>query len=153
MHFGVSDSIELDVASSLAFSTTPGSGTRHDFGDTTFGVKYRLVDEADGIPLVSLVPKVTLPTGDATRGLGNGRTRALLGIAAQKQRGSWQAYANIAYAIDNGSSNRNFWFRRRESAAEPLSAMDPRCRARASTSVAIVFSMNATKRSFRLAAD
>jgi len=122
LHFGISDRVELDVASSRAFSTLPGSGTRRGYGDTTLGVKYRLVDEADGIPMVSLVPKLTLPTGDATRGLGNGGTRALLGIAAQKQRGPWQAYANVAYAIDNGPNNRNSWF----AGAEAQRALSPR---------------------------
>ena len=110
VHWGISDGLELDVASSLAFATAPDSGRGRGYGDTTLGLKYRLVDEASGVPMVSLVPKLTFPTGNANRGLGNGGTRALLGIAAQKQRGPWQTYANLAYAIDNGPNNRNFWF-------------------------------------------
>jgi Putative MetA-pathway of phenol degradation len=110
LHWGMTDTAELDVASSLAFSATPDAATRRGYGDTSLAVKYRLVDEADDVPLISLVPKLTLATANAERSLGNGGSRFLLGAAMQKGRGPVQTYANVAYSINNGAGNRNFWF-------------------------------------------
>ncbi len=110
-HWGVRDGTELDVTSALAFSASPDAGTRRGYGDTTIGVKYRLVSESASTPLVSLVPKVTLATGSAGRGLGNGGGRLLLGVAMQKENGAgFVTYANVAYTINNGPDNRDFWF-------------------------------------------
>jgi len=110
VHVGVTDAAEVDFASALAFSTTSDTGTRHGYGDTTIGLKYMLMPETDRLPLVSLVPKVTLATGNADRGLGNGGTRVLVGVAAQKSAGTFVTYGNVAYAVNEGSGNRDFWF-------------------------------------------
>ena len=109
-HFGLSDGVEVDVAPSLAFSTTAAEGTRRGYGDTTLGLKYRLVEESDALPLVSLVPKIALATGDSDRGLGNGGSRIVLGAAAQRSRGALEVYGNAAYVANDGAGNRNFWF-------------------------------------------
>jgi hypothetical protein len=110
LHFGLSDRAELDVASWLAFSTASDGGTRRGYGDATIELKYVLVPETESMPLVSLVPKLTLATGNADRGLGNGGTRLLVGAAAQKSRGPLVTYGNVAYAVNDGPGNRNFWF-------------------------------------------
>lgn len=110
LHVGMTHAAEIDFASSLAFSTTSGSGTRRGYGDTTIGLKYMLMPETDRLPLVSLVPKVTLATGNADRGLGNGGTRVLVGVAAQKSVGTFVTYGNVAYVVNEGSGNRDFWF-------------------------------------------
>ena len=110
VHVGVTDRAEVDVAAALAVSTTPDTGTRRGYGDTTLGLKYVLVPETDAGTLVSFVPKITFATGSADRGLGNGGTRALVGVAAQKSTGSFVTYGNVAYAVNDGSGNRNFWF-------------------------------------------
>ena len=110
MHFGVLEGVELDVTTPLAFNTPSGQGTQRGYGDTSIGLKYRLIPRSDGWPLVSLVPKVTVPTGNASRGLGNGASQVDLAVAAQVSRDGFQTYANIAYWINNGSDNRNYWF-------------------------------------------
>jgi Putative MetA-pathway of phenol degradation len=109
-HWGMTDAAELDVASSVAFSTTRDAGTRRGYGDTTLALKYRLVAETQVAPTVSLVPKLTFATGSVDRGLGNGGIRLLLGVAAQKSAGSFETYGNVAYAINEGANNRNYWF-------------------------------------------
>jgi len=110
MHFGVFEGVELDVTTPLAFNMPSGQGTQRGYGDTTIGLKYRLIPMSGGWPLVSLVPKVTVPTGSASRGLGNGASQVDLAVAAQVSRAGFQTYANVAYWINNGSDNRNYWF-------------------------------------------
>ena len=109
-HFGILEGTELDLVTPLAFDTPSGSGTAHGYGDTTLGLKYRLVPESEASPLVSLVPKVTIPTGNSSRGLGNGGSQVLLAAAAQWHSGQAQTYGNAGYWINNGAGNRNYWF-------------------------------------------
>jgi hypothetical protein len=109
-HFGVLDGVELDVVPSLAFSTPVGASTQRGYGDTTLGVKWRLVKESEDFPLVSLVPKYTIATGDSRKGLGNGGSQVFLALSAQKSAGSFQTYGNAGYWINNGPGNRSYWF-------------------------------------------
>ena len=109
-HFGALDGLELDVAGALAFDTGAGAGTQWGYGDTTLGLKYRVIPESEAVPLVSLVPKLTIPTGDGDRGLGNGGSQVFLAASAQKTQGSFQTYGNAGYWINNGPNNRNYWF-------------------------------------------
>jgi hypothetical protein len=109
-HFGVLDGVELDVVPSLAFSTPAGASTQRGYGDTTLGLKWRLVQESEDFPLVSLVPRYTIATGDSDKGLGNGGSQVFLALAAQKSAGRFQTYGNAGYWINNGPGNRNYWF-------------------------------------------
>jgi hypothetical protein len=110
MHFGMVEGVELDVTTPLAFNTPSTRGTQRAYGDTSIGLKYLLIPESGTWPLMSLVPKITVPTGDASRGLGNGASQVDLAVAAQVSRGGFQTYANIGYWINKGSNNRNYWF-------------------------------------------
>jgi hypothetical protein len=109
-HFGALDGVELDLVPALAFSIPAGASTQRGYGDTTLGLKWRLVKESENSPLVSLVPKYTIDTGNSGRGLGNGGSQVFLAVAAQKSAGSFQTYGNAGYWINNGPGNRNYWF-------------------------------------------
>lgn len=110
VHFGVFENVEFDVAAPLAFNTPSGGSIQRGYGDTELGVKYAVITESADMPLVSLVPKVKLSTGNSGRGLGNGGSQVFLGIAAQKSWSDLQAYANAGYWVNNGFDNRNYWF-------------------------------------------
>jgi hypothetical protein len=109
-HFGVFEGAEFDVTAPVAFDTPPGSGTRRGYGDTLLGLKYRLVKESDSLPLVSLVPKVSLPTGNSGPGLGNGGSQIFIAVSAERHLGNFQTFANVGYWINNGSVNRDYVF-------------------------------------------
>ena len=109
-HFGIHEATELDLVTPLAFDTPSGSDTARGYGDTTLGIKYQLIGESETTPMVSLVPKVTIPSGNSSRGLGNGGSQVLLAAAAQWHSGRFQTYANAGYWINNGTANRNYWF-------------------------------------------
>ena len=109
-HFGIFENTELDLVTPLAFDTPSGSGTARGYGDTVLGLKYRLLAESGASPLLSFVPKVTIPTGNSGRGLGNGGSQGLLALAAQWHAGPFQTYANAGYWINNGTNNENYWF-------------------------------------------
>ncbi len=45
-------------------------------GDMELGLKYRFIQEKDNVPQVGIFPMLEISTGDADRGLGNGKTWA-----------------------------------------------------------------------------
>ena len=53
-------------------------------GDIETGVKYRFVHETDRLPMVGVFPMLELPTGNAAKGLGGGRTWYKAPLWAQK---------------------------------------------------------------------
>jgi hypothetical protein len=110
MHLGVLDGLEIDLVPALAFDRPSGETTARGYGDTTLSLKYRVVAESEFFPLISLVPKLTIPTGNGDRGLGNGGSQVFLAAALQKTYGSFQTYGNAGYWINNGADNRNYWF-------------------------------------------
>ena len=107
-HFGVLEGVEFDVTTPLAFST--GASRQRGYGDTTLGLKWRLVRESGDSPLVSLVPKFTIPTGNSAKGLGNGGSQLFLAVAVQKSAGDFQTYGDVGYWINDGPDNQNYWF-------------------------------------------
>jgi len=109
-HLGALEGLEIDAVAALTFSTSSGEGTQWGYGDTTLGLKYQLIPETEFVPLISLVPKFTIPTGNAERGAGNGGSQVFLAASAQKTYESFQTYANAGYWINNGTGNRNYWF-------------------------------------------
>jgi len=87
MNFGVLPDTQLHLIvpmTSVGGNGTPGAT---GLGDTEVGVKYRFLHETNGWPQIGIFPMAELPTGDAGRGLGNGRTWFRLPLWMQKSWG------------------------------------------------------------------
>jgi len=110
VNFGAARETQLHLVVPLA-TTTPGGGEpAHGLGDVEVGVKLRLVEEGPGRPQVGVFPMLELPTGDAGRGLGNGRLWARLPLWLQKSRGPWTTYGGVGYAVNRASGARSYPF-------------------------------------------
>jgi hypothetical protein len=110
IHYGVIPKLEVDIGMPYAFNFPTGGSAQRGYGDTTLEIKYRLVEEDEATPQVSLVPKLNLSTGNANRGLGNGGNQFVMALALQKSSGKFQTNGNVGYWINNGSDNRSYWF-------------------------------------------
>jgi hypothetical protein len=108
LHAGVIERLEVDVTAPLAFVRTSGSGTERGYGDTALGFKYRVREETEDGPALSLVPKIVFPTGDAGRGLGSGGRQVLLALAVQKSVAGVQSYATAGYWINRAPGGRDY---------------------------------------------
>jgi len=89
MNYGALPDVQLHLL--VPMTTVGGAGQRtfSGLGDTEMGVKYRFIHETNGWPQIGVFPFVELPTGDASRGLGNGRTWFQLPLWIQKSWGPW----------------------------------------------------------------
>jgi len=103
---------DTQLSLSLPMTTVGGDGgpTVYGLGDTEFGIKYRLLHETNGWPQISFYPAVTLPTGDAARGLGNGRMWFQLPLWLEKSWGSWTTYGGGGAALDSAPGRRDYPF-------------------------------------------
>ena len=75
-----------------------------------FGLKYRFIQETDYRPMVGVFPLLEIPTGDANRGLGNGRAWGKFPLWLQKSWGPWTTYGGGGYAINPAPEQRNYSF-------------------------------------------
>jgi hypothetical protein len=109
LHYGAFERTELDLILPYAFHSSAGSSTAHGYGDTVVGIKYALLPQSGGF-LLSAVPKVSFPGGNASRGLGNAGTAIFLALAAQQTSGDFTTFGNAGYWINNGAGNRDYAF-------------------------------------------
>ncbi len=99
--------LSLTVPMTSVGGNTPNAS---GFGDILLGLKYRFVQETNGWPQMAFYPAVTLPTGDAARGLGNGRAWFQLPLWLQKSWGPWTTYGGGGPAFNSAPGQRNFPF-------------------------------------------
>ena len=105
VNVGLLENFEASVAGTLAFDDPADGGAQSGLGDTFLGVKYRFLDEAP--PWPALLARVTLrlPTGDETRGLGDGDVSVGLLLAASRTLGPVTLTANVGYTITTGEAD------------------------------------------------
>jgi hypothetical protein len=111
-NYGGLPNVQLHFQPGMAVHEARGGPLEWGSGDTELGVKYRFIeqDKNSWVPSVAIFPKLEVPTGDAARGLGTGRTHAFVPLWVQKDFGDWTTYGGGGYWINPGPGNKNFWF-------------------------------------------
>ena len=107
MNYGVLPDTQLHLI--VPMTTVGGSGTPSatGLGDIEFGVKYRFVHETNRWPQIAMFPLIELPTGDASRGLGNGQTWFQLPLWLQKSWGPWTTYGGGGEVLNSAPGQWN----------------------------------------------
>ena len=111
-NYGILPNVQLHVQPGVALHRDKGGPFTYGAMDTELGVKYRFLeqDKKDWTPSVAFYPLLETPSGDATRGLGAGRTRAFLPFWAQKDMGDWTTFGGGGFWINRGPGARNYAF-------------------------------------------
>ncbi len=110
VNLGCAAETQCHVAVPIAFDHPSGGASQTGLGDIEFGVKYRFLDRPDDGWSAAVYPTLTLPTGDRSRGLGNGRAQLLLPLWVQRSAGAWSFDAGVARLIDRASDAHGSWF-------------------------------------------
>lgn len=110
VNHGCAKDTQCHFAVPLAFSKEAGHATATGLGDVEVGVKYRFINHGDGGFMAAVYPTVLLPTGDASRGLGNGRAQVLLPLWLQDTAGRWTWDAGLGYLVNRAAGARNSWY-------------------------------------------
>ena len=107
---GALPNLQLHLVVPMAYASPEDGPSAYGLGDTEFGVKYRFVKETDHRPMVGVFPMIEIPTGDSSRGLGNGRTWWKLPLWLQKSWGPWTTYGGGGYVVNPAPHQRNYPF-------------------------------------------
>jgi hypothetical protein len=112
VNYGAAPELQLHVIAPLAFDKPSGGDMQTGMGDLELGAKYRFVNpgEGDWWPQIGIFPLLELPTGDASKGLGAGKTRVFLPVWLQKDFDPWTTYGGGGYWSNPGAGNRDYWF-------------------------------------------
>jgi hypothetical protein len=109
VNYGVYPNLMLHLIAPFLRVKPEGEPSRHGYGDTELGLKFRFIQESGLRPMVGTFPLVELPTGDKDKGLGNGKAQVFLPVWLQKSRGPWTSYGGGGYEINPGPGNKDFW--------------------------------------------
>ncbi len=110
INYGVWPNVQLHMIAPFAYAKPDDGSTQYGFGDLELGVKVRFIQETDTIPMVGIFPLIEVPTGDNSRGLGNGQAQIFLPVWLQKSWGPWTTYGGGGYWRNPGNGNRDYWF-------------------------------------------
>jgi hypothetical protein len=118
LNVGALPDLQLHMVIPIAYASPEGEPSAYGLGDMELGLKYRFIQETDSQPMVGVFPMLEIPTGDADRGLGNGKAWGKLPVWLQKSWEPWTTYGGGGYAINPASAARNYffggWFLQRE---------------------------------------
>jgi hypothetical protein len=107
---GALPNLQIHLVIPMAYASPTDAPSMYGLGDIELGMKYRFIQETDHRPMVGVFPLIEIPTGDADRGLGNGRAWWRLPLWLQKSWGPWTTYGGGGYAINSAPNQRNYFF-------------------------------------------
>lgn len=114
LNYGLVTNVQLHAVFPLQASFPRHGASSYGAGDTELGVKYRFLQEHDAYPMAGVFPLLELPSGDADRGLGNGRAWVKLPLWLQKSWGPedhpWTTYGGGGFACNNAPGQRDYPF-------------------------------------------
>lgn len=106
---GVLPGLEARVESALLLLEPDDQRSRAGIGDSLFGLKYRLLDEAEALPAVLGSLTLRLPTGDEERGLGDEDVDVGLLAVVSKAFGPLTLTWNGGYTFVTRDRDLDFW--------------------------------------------
>jgi len=108
VNYGAFEETQLHLILTGAFNRPNGSIATSGVGDMELGVKCRFIKEEPGVPQIGTYPKLDLPTGDASQGLGTGTTRLMVPVWFQKSWGPWTTYGGGGYWFNWGPGGQGW---------------------------------------------
>ena len=110
INYGLRENLQMKVEVPVAGISGIGTGNGKGWGDTLIGPKWRFFDETKRRPQVAVYPQILIPTGNAARGLGAGKSAYYLPVLVEKNWGNWTSFGNVGYVIQNAGGARDYWY-------------------------------------------
>jgi hypothetical protein len=86
------------------------NGTQAGPGDSLIGVKWRFFNNEQSQVQIGVYPQLLIPTGNESRGLGQGRTAFVLPLVVQKGWEKWTVYGNVGYLWQTAAESRDYFY-------------------------------------------
>ena len=95
---GVLDWLEARFGGDGILVQTDAGGRESGFGNLQVGAKLRLWDDPGGVPVLSILPTINVPTADAEKGLGSGDADYAVSLLTGSDLGK-RAHVDVNYGI------------------------------------------------------
>ena len=111
MNWGAVPNLQLHIVVPMLTNFSPGGGPiSFGISDIELGAKYRFVKETKRRPEIGIFPFIELPSGNAARGLGVGKTWYRLPLWVQKSWGNWTSYGGGGAVVASAPGYQNYGF-------------------------------------------
>jgi len=110
LDYGLIKNIEIDLTTQISTNIPTSGNSTIGLGDSEIKLKYKIIKETINYPEISIEPTLELPTGNAERNLGNGKTWYQLPLWIEKSWNSWTTYGGGGYAINSAPDAKNYFF-------------------------------------------
>lgn len=102
--------IQLKLEIPVEIIHDDSDGTVSGAGDLLLGVKWRFLNNAQSKFQVGVYPQLLVPTGDHSRGLGEGQPGFVLPLLAQKSWDKWTLYGNVGFWWRSAPESRDYFY-------------------------------------------
>ena len=109
-NYGIVENVQLHLVTPFSYSSPSGGAHEHGYGDTEIGVKWQLNEESESLPMVGIFPLVEIPSGNADKGLGAGKSQIFIPVWLQKSWDELTTYGGGGYWVNNAADGKNYWF-------------------------------------------
>jgi hypothetical protein len=109
-NMGAIPNLQLHAIVPMAYYFPSSGPSGFGPGDIELGAKYRFVQETRNRPQIGTFPLIQAPSGNASRGLGNGGISAKLPLWVQKSWGKWTSYGGGGYIFNSAPGMRGSAF-------------------------------------------
>ncbi|HKJ34086.1 MAG TPA: hypothetical protein VKA34_19805 [Balneolales bacterium] len=94
----------------LAFNDPKHASSHFGGGDIELGFKYQFTAQKGWFPAIATFPLMEIPSGKASKGLGNGKPQYYIPIWLEEDFDHWTVYGGGGYWFNQGIGNKNFDF-------------------------------------------
>lgn len=109
-NYGALPNAQLHLVVPFMRSDPNDASAEFGIGDVEIGVKYRFLQETASSPQIGIFPMAELPTGDSSKGLGNGKAWWRFPVWIQKGWGEWTTYGGAGYVLNHAEGQKNYPF-------------------------------------------
>jgi hypothetical protein len=106
LNYGLPD-VQLKLEFPISIVREDGNRAVAGAGDVLLGMKWRFYNNEESHFQLGVYPQLLLPTGDHSRGLGEGQPAFVLPFLAQKGWDKWTLYGNVGYWWRTAAETRN----------------------------------------------
>jgi len=109
LNYGLPD-VQLKLEFPFKILEEDKSGTSIGPGDLLVGIKWRFFNDEHSLLQIGTYPQLLVPTGEESRGLGEGRTAFVLPLVVQKNWEKWTVYGNVGFWWQTADKTRNYFY-------------------------------------------
>jgi Putative MetA-pathway of phenol degradation len=102
--------IQLKLEIPVEIIQDDSDGTVAGAGDLLLGVKWRFLNNEQSLAQLGVYPQLLVPTGDHSRGLGEGQPGFVLPLLAQKSWDKWTLYGNVGFWWRSAPESRDYFY-------------------------------------------